>query len=179
MSEKLLILDLDETLIHASEQPLARNADFRVGHFHIHERPHLRQFLAGCRDHFNVAIWTTAGEDYAEEILREICADLPLAFVWCRERCTPKGEGFDGEFSWIKDLKKVKKLGWDLGHVLVVEDKPQNICRQYGNVIRIDPFEGDAEDRELLRLLPFLLQLKEAGDVRTIEKRGWRGRFNP
>jgi len=179
MFNKLLILDLDETLIHGTEQPLDRPADLRVGPFYVYERPHVREFLEYCRDHFDVAIWTTATQNYAELILEEICPDnLSLQFIWCRDRCTPKGEGYDGEFSWIKDLKKVKNRGWSLDHVLVVEDKPENISRHYGNVVRIDPYMGDPEDRELLRLFPFLLELKAIDNVRKVEKRGWKGRFN-
>jgi hypothetical protein len=40
----LLILDLDETLIHASEEQLDREADFRVFGYHVYIRPHLEPF---------------------------------------------------------------------------------------------------------------------------------------
>lgn len=33
----LLILDLDETLIYATEEPLEWEADFRVGHYHVYQ----------------------------------------------------------------------------------------------------------------------------------------------
>ena len=174
MSEKLLILDLDETLIHGSETPLAIPADYSAGPFLIHERPFLGEFMAFCRKHFKVAIWTTATPNYVRRILPP---DYPFEFVWCRDRCTPKGEGLYNGGGWIKDLKKVKKIGWNLDHVLMVEDTPGNLSRHYGNVIRIAPFLGDPEDRELLRLKPFLLELKEAENVRSVEKRGWQRRF--
>ena len=89
-----------------------------------------------------------------------------------------RGTNSDGESRWIKDLKKVKNAGWNLDHILVVEDKPENISRHYGNVIRISPFEGDPADMELKRLMPFLLSLKLAENVRMIEKRGWQNRFH-
>ncbi len=178
MNDKLLIFDLDETLIHGTEQPLERVADFQVAQFSIYWRPYVRELMLFCSDHFHVAIWTTATDDYAEAILKEICgSDYLFEFIWCRNRCTPKGEGFDGEFRWIKDLKKVKKRGWDLNQVLVVEDKPENLSRHYGNVIRIKPFEGDLGDVELKRLMPLLLELKDSENVRNVEKRGWRSRF--
>jgi len=180
---KLFILDLDETLIHGSESALdvggcPPDPDVQVGRFAVYERPYVREFMAFCREHFKVAIWTTASADYAEPILHHICgADYPFEFIWCRERCTPRGEGFDGEFRWVKDLKKVRKKGWNLDHVLMLEDKPENLCRHYGNVIRITPFTGDQADEELKRLMPFLLELKHAENVRRIEKRGWKSRF--
>jgi len=103
--------------------------------------------------------------------------DYPFEFIWCRERCTPRGENFAGEFQWIKDLKKVRKKGWDLDRVLMVEDKPENLSRHYGNVIRISPYTGDQHDMELERLMPFLLKLKSVANVRRVEKRGWKSRF--
>ena len=89
-----------------------------------------------------------------------------------------RGTNSDGESRWIKDLKKVKNAGWNLDHILVVEDKPENISRHYGNVIRISPFEGNLTDIELKRLMPFLLSLKTSENVRNIEKRGWDRKFN-
>jgi len=180
MCNKLLILDLDETLIHGAESPLEMPADFSVGPFYIYERPYVQAFMSFCREHFKVAIWTTATENYAEAILQTICDDdYPFEFIWCRDRCTVKGEGYDGELLWSKDLKKLKRLGWNLDQVLVVEDKPENLSRHYGNVIRIAPFEGDQGDIELKRLMPFLSELESVGNVRKIEKRGWKSRFNP
>lgn len=177
--KKLLILDIDETLIHASERPLDRGADFRVGQYYVYQRPYVQQFMGFCREHFHVAAWTTATPDYAALVLVHICSeDYPFEFVWCRERCTFKGEGFDGSYRWLKDLKKVRKLGWSLEHVLMLEDQPANLSRHYGNVIRIDPFDGNPEDMELKRLMPFLLELKSVENVRVVEKRGWKSRFN-
>lgn len=71
----------------------------------------------------------------------------------------------------------MRKKGWQLDHVLMVEDKPENLCRHYGNVIRIAPFVGEDADRELKRLMPFLLKLKGADNVRRVEKRGWKSQF--
>jgi len=174
--KKLLILDLDETLIHGFESP--QDGSFQVGPFFVIERPHVRQFMAWCCEHFTVAIWTTATEDYTRLILQKICgSDYPFEFIWCRDRCTPKGENFEGEFQWIKDLKKVRKKGWNLGQVLMLEDKPENLSRHYGNVIRISPYTGDKNDVELKRIMPFLLEIKEAGNVRSVEKRSWKSRF--
>eukprot|EP01119_Soliformovum_irregulare_P000858 TRINITY_DN10629_c0_g1_i2.p1 TRINITY_DN10629_c0_g1~~TRINITY_DN10629_c0_g1_i2.p1 ORF type:complete len:120 (-),score=23.30 TRINITY_DN10629_c0_g1_i2:7-366(-) len=73
----------------------------------------------------------------------------------------------------VKSLKKVKKKGWSLSNVLIIDDKPATFERNYGNAIRVHPFEGDPSDDELLSLLLFLEDLAEK-DVRKIEKRGWR-----
>jgi RNA polymerase II subunit A small phosphatase-like protein len=86
---KILILDLDETLIYATEQSLERKSDFLVGQYFVYTRPFLVSFLAFCFENFDVAVWTTATKAYAEEILKTILKDnQKLLFVWTRDRCT-------------------------------------------------------------------------------------------
>ena len=48
MNRPLLILDLDETLIHASAQELETPAHFRVSKYWVYRRPHLDVFLDYC-----------------------------------------------------------------------------------------------------------------------------------
>ncbi len=173
----LLILDLDETLIHACDPSPSREG-FRVGPYMVLERPGARAFLRWAHRYFQLAIWTTASRGYAHAILRQLCGeDLPFVFIWCRERCTSRGLGFHEEPGWRKDLKKVRRLGWSLAHVLILEDRPENCDRHYGNVIPISPFTGDPGDRELARLRNFLLDLRSHDDVRLIEKRNWRRHY--
>jgi RNA polymerase II subunit A small phosphatase-like protein len=171
---KLLILDLDETLIFGTEDALDAPPDFSVGAFYIYARPHVREFLSFCSEHYRIAVWSTGSEGYVRQVLAAVTdGGHPFAFVWSRNRCTLKGLGDDGELRWLKDLKKVHKLGWSLEQVLMLEDTPQNLARHYGNVIPIRPFTGDQADVELKRIMPFLLKLKEADNVRCIEKRSW------
>jgi NLI interacting factor-like phosphatase len=44
----LLILDLDETLIYATEEPLQRVPDFIIGPYAVYRRPYLTEFLTSC-----------------------------------------------------------------------------------------------------------------------------------
>ena len=44
----------------------------------------------------------------------------------------------------------------------------------YGNHLMLTAFEGDAGDRELLVVLPYLEWLSKQGSLRPIDKRGWR-----
>lgn len=48
--DKLLLLDVDETLIHASSS--AQTGHFRVGDHHVLERPHVGRFLRLAFQHF-------------------------------------------------------------------------------------------------------------------------------
>ncbi|MEO1172211.1 MAG: NIF family HAD-type phosphatase [Myxococcota bacterium] len=55
-SRKLLVLDLDETLIHASESSLGHSADFEVSRFHVYRRPGLSEFLEQVGACFDLAV---------------------------------------------------------------------------------------------------------------------------
>lgn len=174
---KLLILDLDETLFFATEEPLSRPESFRVGPYHVYERPHLREFLSFCRTHFDVAVWTASSEDYAARAVAKIFgSETPLKFLWSRSRCTQRIDPETRESYWVKNLGKVRKLGYQLEHVLVVDDTAQKYERSYGNLIQVRAFEGESHDDELLALARYLETLVDAPNVRAVEKRGWRSR---
>jgi TFIIF-interacting CTD phosphatase-like protein len=79
--KKLLILDLDETLIYATEASLPRKADFLVGQYHVYKRPFLDAFLKSCLDWFEVAVWTSSTPLYAIEIVSVIFRDDELKYL--------------------------------------------------------------------------------------------------
>lgn len=47
----LLILDLDETLIYATEQDLGIPFACQAGKYKVHARPYLYEFLETCQQH--------------------------------------------------------------------------------------------------------------------------------
>jgi hypothetical protein len=70
-------------------------------------------------------------------------------------------------------LKKLKRLGYSLERVLIVDDSPEKIERHYGNHVPIEPYYGDLGDRVLDRLGEYLERFAQAPNVRTVEKRNW------
>ena len=175
---KLIILDIDETLIHSTETSLSSNPDFIIAPYYIYKRPYVDEFLLYCRKEFEVAIWTSGTADYALAIINALFPkDYPLAFSFFRDRCTSRYNYSTGSFDQIKDLKKVKRKGYALHNVLMIEDSPENLARQYSNVIPIESFTGDSSDNELQHLIVFLDLLKTVEDVRKIEKRDWKNRL--
>ncbi|PRP91316.1 NLI interacting factor-like phosphatase [Enhygromyxa salina] len=174
---KLLVLDLDETLIHArarGEAELPWPPQRQVAHFRVYLRPGVREFMNAALDRFvAVGVWTSATTDYATAMLERIVDRRRLRFIYCRERCTQRRDVDLDETYWIKDIRKLDGFGFDKHQILVVDDKPRGLERSYGNLVRIPPFEGDPEDRTLARLGPYLDQLGAVEDVRAVEKRGW------
>ena len=175
MSKHLLILDIDETLVYSAESPLKRPEDFRVGPYWVYKRPHLDDFLRSVSDWFDLAVWTSSGSAYAAATISQLVGDCSkLKFLWSAERCTPRLDPETREEVRVKDFKKLKRAGYSLESVLVVDDSPEKHARNYGNLIPVRPFVGDVNDSELRELLPFLDWIRHRNDLRRIEKRNWR-----
>ena len=176
MSDRmLLILDIDEALVHSDESPLDPNFDFRLFTYNVVKRPYLDEFIYCAFEYFDVAIWTAATDDYAQIMIEYLFPKYQeLKFVWSRKRCLLKFDYERGDYFWIKDLKKIKKLGYNLEKVLVIEDEMRSMQRSFGNLILMKPFDGNTADDEFQLLIPYLEWISRQDNVRTIEKRFWR-----
>lgn len=184
--DKLLILDIDECLIHSvhktkvsemSYEFFKNSFDILDGTYRTMSRPNLSEFLEYAFSNFNVAIWTAAGKVYANDILEKIGIDKSkLMFFYTESNCTPKyeyGDGWGmGHMAYYKNIGKLKKKGYDMNQVLMIDDKPEYID-SYGNVIKIKPFYGDTNDTELVKMMKYLDKIKDEINYRSIEKRGW------
>lgn len=184
MTKPLLILDLDETLIHSCYNPVeGRKPDLAVGRYSVYARPHLGYFLLQCHKIYRLAIWSSAGELYIKRAvngLREKCfwpKSVELEFIWSREQCT---QWFDPEWretKWIKPLRKVKRNRTEkLNQVLIVDNDPYKCAKNYGNAIYVRDFLGQDSDEELYLLSHYLRRIVSEPDFRQIEKRGWRAK---
>lgn len=184
MERTLLILDLDETLIHASETALDRAPDFQVYGYHVYRRPHLAEFLEAVRRDFDLAVWSSASDPYVWAVVERLFGDaFDLQFVWGRSRATLRRMANDGSgymldpwdhMHYLKPLSKVRRMGWRLERVLIVDDTPEKCAKNFGNAVYPRSYEGDEDDTELKLLSSYLTTLKDEANVRRIEKRRWR-----
>jgi len=174
MTKPLLIMDLDETLIFGTREPLTTTRFFRCGDFYIYKRPGVLEFIRKCATVYKLAVWTSSSSDYAECIADALLSDATVEFVWARNRCVRRLNFETQEYYWVKDLKKVKRMGFDLGRVLAVDDTAAKLERNYGNLVQVNEFTGDECDTELLDLATYLVELSSAADFRLVEKRRWR-----
>jgi RNA polymerase II subunit A small phosphatase-like protein len=171
----LLILDLDETLLHSSEATLDRPCDFRLGQFFAYRRPYVNDFLERVSAYYDLAVWTSASQAYAELAVTALFSHVPpVKFVWSAARCVRRYDHELMSHYHVKDLRKVKKLGYALERILVIDDSPEKLERNYGNHVQVRPFTGDQADNELPRLASYLLIIHACGNFRKLEKRCWR-----
>ncbi|MBL8484310.1 MAG: HAD family hydrolase [Rhodocyclaceae bacterium] len=176
MSERaLLILDLDETLMHASMHGLPRAADFRIGPYGALKRPHVAEFIEYCLEHYTLAVWTSSSDTYAQCAVEALFpAAARLAFLWARDHCAMELRMDGLEVAWIKNLQQVEQLGYGLDRVIAVDDSPEKYCYQPENLLPCKAFYGDSQDRELLDLTHYLERVKSAGDLRRLELARWK-----
>jgi TFIIF-interacting CTD phosphatase-like protein len=174
MGKKLVIFDLDETLVYATEQRLARAPDFEVGPYAVYKRPFADELIAFCAAHFSIAVWTSSTEGYAAGVVSRLFAgDETLEFVYARKKCVERFDPETQDYYFIKDLRKVKARGYALADVIILDDTPKKLVRNYGNLVRMTEWLGDAGDCELAHVQALLLELKDAPNIRSVEKRGW------
>lgn len=184
-SEILIILDIDETLVFATKNQLEQNHDFIIGDYFVYKRPNFKEFVQYIDNNFVFAIWSSASDKYVEEMIEKLDLKDKVCFCWARSKATFKrpsvfdsdGDLFldsEDDHFFIKRLKKVKKLGFDLEKILIIDDTPHKSKENYGNSIYVSEFKGDKDDAELLALTTYLETLKNVESVRLIEKRNWK-----
>ena len=163
--KRLVILDLDSTLIHSLSKetniPEAFTINF-LNHpaeiYYVHKRRYLNQFINELKSliykypKFKVAIWTAAQRNYALKIMDKIWPNWKNEILFLRSysHCSvlPGGD-------IVKDMTKLPQ-GYD---TLLVDDNPLHYTINTANsfsVWKIKPFHYRIIDSELLDVLKYI-----------------------
>ena len=148
-----LVLDLDETLIHFKQGKNDLEGVVRI-------RPGVTEFLEEVGKYYELIIFTTATQEYADLLIDSVEEDkIYFDHRLYREHATI----IDNDF--VKDLTRI---GRPLDKIIIVDNMPQNFKLQKENGIIIRPFWGeDTYDQALFNLIPILINIaKDGGDVR-------------
>jgi len=174
LDKTLLIFDIDETLIHSTQNSLGKHYDFKVGTFYTYCRPGLKELISYALDNFYVAVWSSASANYVKAIVENIFPNIDdLEFYWDSKRCTICADFEQRKYYDVKDLNKVRRKGYSKNRILIVDDSPEKSERNYGNAIYMRPFSGNPNDRYLYMLVEYLDTIKDIKNVRIIDKRIW------
>ena len=169
-NKKILILDLDETLIHSSFQPLQINNkiikpdihfkiffNFKYHDIFVYKRPFLNKFLKEMNKIFNIYVFTASIKKYAKPLLNILDKHNYIIKKFYRESCCLS----EGKF--IKDLRL---LNLNLNDVIILDNNPISYKFNKKNGIPIKSWHFDKNDNELLKIIPFLNYLSTVDDVR-------------
>jgi carboxy-terminal domain RNA polymerase II polypeptide A small phosphatase len=171
----LVVLDLDETLLHADDSEAGRESacDFSFEEYRVRLRPGLEGFLRRMAAIADLAIWSSSTHDYLAAMLAQFPWQPQWGFTWHRGHCTLKRDLERDSYVFTKNLDKLTRMGFCLDRVLIVDDSPEKIPRHYGNLVPMPPFHGDPADTTLSLLAAYLETLVSRPGIRRIEKRHW------
>ncbi|XP_019852770.1 PREDICTED: CTD nuclear envelope phosphatase 1A-like isoform X2 [Amphimedon queenslandica] len=173
---KIMVLDLDETLIHSHHDNTLLPAtemlpDFYVrvyieNHpvkFYVYKRPHVDYFLSVVSQWYDLVIFTASMQKYGMEVANHLDQNkgiLPRRYF--RQDCTMDMNGYTKNLSMISE---------DLSNIFILDNSPSAYRGNPDNAIPITSWFSDPLDTDLLDLLPFLDSLRFTQDVRSVLSR--------
>ncbi|KAJ5080425.1 ctd small phosphatase-like protein [Anaeramoeba ignava] len=152
--KKTLVLDLDETLVHSSFDPIG-NADFTVQvtignenhQVYVKKRPNADFFLQRLGNLYEIIIFTASDPRYANQVIDRIDTSNIVKARLFRDDCVQHFSFF------VKDLSL---LGRDLKSTIIVDNSPVSYLFHKENAIPIKTWIDDPNDDELLKCFQLL-----------------------
>lgn len=171
--KKTLILDLDETLIHADFDGNWSEHDHTVTFLYegnevnvpIILRPGLFIFLEKIAEIFEIFIFTASKKEYADAVLNYLDPENKIfKNRFYREHCI----NFKNRV-FIKDLRMFTNRKPE--NLIILDNSLYSFSNQLSNGILINSFYNDKDDRELFNVFNYLEQyLQNAPDSRTVNE---------
>jgi len=172
--KKTLILDLDETLIHADfdenfsfhDKIITFQADGYEVSVPIFLRPGVVNFLKAAKENFEICVFTASKQEYADAVLNYLDPENNIfRHRLYRQHCICiKNKVF------VKDLRIL--VNRKLEDIIMVDNSLYSFTNQISNGVLINSFYNDRNDNELLNLLNYLqLYLLSASDVRIVNEK--------
>ncbi|MDB5935440.1 MAG: hypothetical protein JWQ01_2784 [Massilia sp.] len=151
---RLIVFDLDETLVHATEVPFPYAHTFQVGPYFVYVRPFASELIKFCASHFEVAVWSSSSEHYVETVTAELFGTkFPVEFSWAVSKCVQKVDPRSNGYVYVKDLRKAMKHGYSADEIIMIDDSPEKRQRQPRQHLCLQAFSGDPLDTELLGVI--------------------------
>ncbi|CAD8117053.1 unnamed protein product [Paramecium sonneborni] len=168
--KKVLVLDLDETLVHCEfkeNENFSHEVLLEVVHkgqeyqVYLKTRPYLNQFLIEASKDYEIFIFTAGYEAYCQEVLSFIDKKKLITDSYARGSC----QFING--ICYKDLLLIDR---PLEDIIFIDNNPNAFIRYKNNGLLIPSFLDSDEDDCLLRLIPFLKYMAKKKDVRPVEQ---------
>lgn len=175
----LVILDVDQTVIHSIPYPIYLNhitqnpirklgIDFRVVYeedgtdLAVSVRPGLSEFLRFVFANFRVGIWTAAKKRYAHDVLQRILTPMQyrsLAFVFTRKECA-WSRSYTGP---VKPVYRLLELlpNVDLSQTVLCDDNPAATEAFAENTVLVQPYDALQMNADIDQELDYLARYLE------------------
>ena len=154
-SKLCLVVDLDETLVHAFFSPI-ENPDFSFSletkpgelvMIYILIRPGAKEFLQKLGSLYEIVIFTASFQPYADYVIDQIDTDNVVKYRLYKRSCT------DYNGCVIKDLSLLNR---SLSKIILVDNSSMTSLLQPHNVIVCNTWTDDLNDRQLFEIQEFL-----------------------
>mmetsp|Transcript_47529 Transcript_47529/g.34806 ORF Transcript_47529/g.34806 Transcript_47529/m.34806 type:complete len:240 (-) Transcript_47529:37-756(-) len=175
MRNKVLVLDMDETLIHAryifEEAELKNdNGDFHVNmqsksndesvKISVKMRPHLDSCLEYLEKMYEIAVFTAGEQTYADAVLDYIDEERNIIkHRLYRQHCVKIEDGI-----YVKDLRIIQDR--PLSDIIIVDNSIISFAFNIDNGVPIGAYLRQEKDEELLYLVSLLEEIYSYKDVR-------------
>jgi len=166
----MLVLDLDETLVHASLERkvlcepefLLYDEDYRL-HYYVYKRPFVDLFLKLASSLYEMATYTASNQSYSEPILQTID---PSSIITKHLNSSSLVE--TKLYGMQKDLELVSRE--HMPSRLVMVDNSDTACQANPeNLYVINSYKANQPfDKDLLSLLLLLVAMSDLDDVRSV-----------
>lgn len=172
---KVLVLDMDETLIHArfltsQQQEAGDDGDFLVsiasasGADEVKISVKMRPFLDNCLEHlakfYEVAVFTAGEQTYADAVLDYLDEGRQvIRHRLYRQHCVKVADGI-----YVKDLRIIQDR--HPRDVILVDNSIVSFAFNLDNGVPISAFTRQQHDEELLYLVSYLEEIYSFPDVR-------------
>ena len=173
-NKKMLILDLDETLVHSCFKPNNNNLNNNIpkpdillnikfnGKYHevlVYKRPFVDEFLEKMNKYYNLIIFTASVQEYADPLLDQLDKNKFIKLRYYRHSCLMDKNG-----KFVKNLSSIYN---DLKNVILLDNNPISYSYNKSNGLPIITWHFDKKDRELLKVIPILEFLSTVDDIRN------------
>ncbi|KAI5969999.1 NEM1 [Candida margitis] len=196
--KKILILDLDETLIHSLSRggprtfnPASKSKMIEIklnnvsSLYYVHKRPYCDYFLTQISQWFELQIFTASVKEYADPIIDWLEEEIidSLRKKGKRHKIQSSSDYikphiftkryYRSDCSYRPGVGYIKDLSRylrddELKNVMILDNSPISYAMHEDNAIGIEGWINDSNDRDLLNLLPLLKSLSLCIDVRFI-----------
>lgn len=148
LTQHTIVLDLDETLVHSSEDmndfhglnigknPELKEIEHRIYFLTLEEpdssqksnlwgitRPYLREFLIFCFNYFeHVCVWSAGQTRYVETLIKKICSDIKLPkLIYSNPKCVQS----DGVLQkpLLRIIDENPEMNLSLEHTFMLDDR--------------------------------------------------------
>ena len=179
--KKLLIFDLDETLIHVKRRLVGEDdgddsgsdfePDVEIPVYDPHTevnitasfsiRPFTKECLEFANKYFEVAVFTAGNEWFASPILDHLDQDGTLfQHRYFRQHACELDDTY-GSFLYVKDLDILTGGDVNLEDILIIDNNIYSFAFNLENGIPVHNYMGDKTDNGLIKAMQYLNYIKD------------------